>query len=940
MSDASKPLRDWLEATASPRPRAHRARPSPAAPCAPPPPGARIHVLGYHRVVDASTDDGPVNPSLCITTDAFRRQMEQLRERFVVLPLAVRRARRRRRARPRRTTPPPSPSTTAIATCSLRAASDPARARHPGDRVRADRLRRRRRPRLLLPHDRLYAAAWAAQRRGRGLADLGDTETALAVRRAPIACSPTRGPGRRRRGSDRAAPAGDARAHHRVLETRLRRRRRSTTAPAVLSPDRGARARRRAAGRSARTPSATSCSRTSRPTSSAASSPRPRPTLERVDAAAPAATSPTATASTRRRSSPSCAAPATRAPSPPATAPTRRAAAIPSASRARSCGRRTRAAPTARFSPSLSAAHLHDTFGALGLTAPVDGAVDQPEANRDPRTDSIPSPRRWSLRTERLPHHAPAPATIAFGAPARLPLHRLREPRQLVRRARGHRLRQDRRRLLARRARRQLAALQPPPHHRRHARAGAARRCSRSSASRRCGRYWPKYTLRHLRRRPQVPRHLLHRRQRRRLRGAPAPTLIRVLALASCIPAFGAIWSHAHGEHLVEGDRAGWIGIFGNPNDLAYHLVVGVRHAARRRATPPHARCARSRGGRCCAPIFYAHPAHAVARRHARRGASSRCSGRCARSSARRSSSASPLIAALSSFISPNNPWSRRTAGEPTAYGEDISAQGRIDAWRTGLNIAKERPFTGVGAGAFMIAWPEFAPGDAGDRCARSTTRSSSCSSELGIPALLLFVAALAAGALRHASRAELAAYAAAVRARRPVRPGRLRRLQPLGRHRLHLADLPAARHRVRRAPHLVRAGFQPIAAPRTPSCRRCRSRCRRWSDASHVRDLRLRRRRRRSRRSRARRRHARARWIARSSIAAPTTTAPYFDGRCAMGMRRLSIIDLGGGSQPIANEDRRYWIVFNGEIYNYRDAARAARSRAATASPPPATPR
>ena len=37
------------------------------------------------------------------------------------------------------------------------------------------------------------------------------------------------------------------------------------------------------------------------------------------------------------------------------------------------------------------------------------------------------------------------------------------------------------------------------------------------------------------------------------------------------------------------------------------------------------------------------------------------------------------------------------------------------------------------------------------------------------------------------------------------------------------------------------------------------------------------------------------------------------------MGMRRLSIIDLGGGKQPITNEDGRYWIVFNGEIYNYR---------------------
>ncbi len=50
-----------------------------------------------------------------------------------------------------------------------------------------------------------------------------------------------------------------------------------------------------------------------------------------------------------------------------------------------------------------------------------------------------------------------------------------------------------------------------------------------------------------------------------------------------------------------------------------------------------------------------------------------------------------------------------------------------------------------------------------------------------------------------------------------------------------------------------------------------------------------------------------------------PDDSGQYFDDRCAMGMRRLSIIDLGGGKQPIANEDKRYWIVFNGEIYNYR---------------------
>ena len=40
------------------------------------------------------------------------------------------------------------------------------------------------------------------------------------------------------------------------------------------------------------------------------------------------------------------------------------------------------------------------------------------------------------------------------------------------------------------------------------------------------------------------------------------------------------------------------------------------------------------------------------------------------------------------------------------------------------------------------------------------------------------------------------------------------------------------------------------------------------------------------------------------------------------LGHRRLSIIDLSGGRQPIFNEDRSAAIVFNGEIYNYRDLA------------------
>jgi len=51
-----------------------------------------------------------------------------------------------------------------------------------------------------------------------------------------------------------------------------------------------------------------------------------------------------------------------------------------------------------------------------------------------------------------------------------------------------------------------------------------------------------------------------------------------------------------------------------------------------------------------------------------------------------------------------------------------------------------------------------------------------------------------------------------------------------------------------------------------------------------------------------------------------PDDSGLMSSGPLTMGMRRLSIIDLAGGKQPIANEDRSIWVVCNGEIYNYRE--------------------
>lgn len=51
-----------------------------------------------------------------------------------------------------------------------------------------------------------------------------------------------------------------------------------------------------------------------------------------------------------------------------------------------------------------------------------------------------------------------------------------------------------------------------------------------------------------------------------------------------------------------------------------------------------------------------------------------------------------------------------------------------------------------------------------------------------------------------------------------------------------------------------------------------------------------------------------------------PDDDGYHISGQIGLGFRRLSIIDLSGGHQPLCNENGTCWIVFNGEIYNYRE--------------------
>ncbi len=52
-----------------------------------------------------------------------------------------------------------------------------------------------------------------------------------------------------------------------------------------------------------------------------------------------------------------------------------------------------------------------------------------------------------------------------------------------------------------------------------------------------------------------------------------------------------------------------------------------------------------------------------------------------------------------------------------------------------------------------------------------------------------------------------------------------------------------------------------------------------------------------------------------------------YFDGPLGFGFRRLSIIDLSGGHQPMSDQQESVWVVFNGEIYNFHELRRELES-------------
>lgn len=215
---------------------------------------------------------------------------------------------------------------------------------------------------------------------------------------------------------------------------------------------------------------------------------------------------------------------------------------------------------------------------------------------------------------------------------------------------------------------------------------------------------------------------------------------ILAMALSGLAPAWGAIQNYRHGSNLVEGYRAGWMGLFANPNELASAMVVVL---------PLSLAAALAQRGRWRWALFAVAGLElaAIVVTHSRGGALGLLAAMLifalvGERKLRSLGLVATMGAALMIFA-PRSFWDR--AATIHEYETDASARGRLHAWAVGKRVIEERPFSGVGLGGYLGAWPLYAPRDAGYRPYTAHNMFIQVAAELGLLGMLCYLALLVA---------------------------------------------------------------------------------------------------------------------------------------------------------------------------------------------------
>jgi O-antigen ligase len=212
-------------------------------------------------------------------------------------------------------------------------------------------------------------------------------------------------------------------------------------------------------------------------------------------------------------------------------------------------------------------------------------------------------------------------------------------------------------------------------------------------------------------------------------------TFLVVGALATLAPSTGAVQRWIADDNLVEGYRTAWRGNYADPNRLAMALVLLL---------PPALALAGEVKPRWLkGALLFAAVANvaAVVLTHSRSGAVALAVAlgltllRGRRKGRGLALAAVAVIALVA--LAPATFWTRSST--IARYEEDPSFSGRERAYQMLQVIASERPFTGVGAGAFIDAWERFAPLSAGGLHLIAHNIFMEILGELGVIALGLF---------------------------------------------------------------------------------------------------------------------------------------------------------------------------------------------------------
>ena len=185
---------------------------------------------------------------------------------------------------------------------------------------------------------------------------------------------------------------------------------------------------------------------------------------------------------------------------------------------------------------------------------------------------------------------------------------------------------------------------------------------------------------------------------------------ILLYAIASIVPGWGTFSNWWHDELLVEGFRGRWLGVMADPNHDAMALVGAV----------PLLLYLGTVGDRVWKRVIgiagVGVLVMGVVATHSRGGSLGLCAAVAVwalMSKRKVVAGILVLVTAAGMFLfAPSSFWQRNET--ITAYEEDMSIQDRLQAWQVAERIFKERPVLGVGEQAFLAAWGQYAPIDAG----------------------------------------------------------------------------------------------------------------------------------------------------------------------------------------------------------------------------------